>query len=403
MKKWLLILYLIIAIPLFSIITILNIRLHTPGDDATSASQLYFLKTQLQHNAAVKMQTMFPEGYVFTWALYGLASAQLASRLSKNDAMRQYYLAETLHSLDKLRSDEARAVFTKNLKPAYGAFYSAWLMYLQANYIQAVGTENATQEEIALFETQCAQFTQVLVSSATPFLPSYYQAVWPADTAVGIGALGIRDKLFKPKYHNVIKAWVAESRKRLDPQRQALSHAANYQTGAPLGGVRGSSLALMSRVLFHADESFAREQYEVLRNHFVDFQWGMPGIREYPKGVGGRGDIDSGPIIMSYSGPAIVVGAAAARVHGDESLADVMLSAIEFVGMPVQWGGRFYAGGLLPVGDAFIAWSRSSPLGKKQDWKRIIPWWWTLPSHMVLFLVYIILFIPIIVLVRRKK
>lgn len=74
--------------------------------------------------------------------------------------------------------------------------------------------------------------------------------------------------------------------------------------------------------------------------------------------------MDSGPIVFGYSGPAVVVGAAAARVHGDLAVADGLLGAVELVGVPVQIGGRrFYAGGELPVGDAFIAWARSSPAG----------------------------------------
>jgi hypothetical protein len=89
---------------------------------------------------------------------------------------------------------------------------------------------------------------------------------------------------------------------------------------------------------------------------------GVPGVREYPRGNNGRGDIDTGPLVFGFSGPAVVVGAAAARVHGDLDVADALLGAVEMVGLPVELGGRrVYAFGKLPVGDAFIAWACSSP------------------------------------------
>jgi hypothetical protein len=152
-----------------------------------------------------------------------------------------------------------------------------------------------------------------------------------------------------------------------------------------MGGVRGSSLALMSRVLIDADPQLAAEQYSVLRRYFVDYTWGVPGVREYPHGVVGRADVDSGPLFLGYSGPAVVVAAAAARAHGDESLARTLLGAVEVGGMPIELGGkRRYAGGLLAVGDAFIAWSRSSTADRKSDgakWDSVVPAWWAAPAH----------------------
>jgi len=53
---------------------------------------------------------------------------------------------------------------------------------------------------------------------------------------------------------------------------------------------------------------------------------------------------------------------AAARVVGDVALADALDREAELLGLP--WpgaGGRRYAFGLLPVGDAFLAWARSHP------------------------------------------
>ncbi len=150
-------------------------------------------------------------------------------------------------------------------------------------------------------------------------------------------------------------------------------------------GVRGGSLALMSRVLAEAAPDFAQELYAVLKGQFVAYTWGVPGVREYPHGTSGPGDVDSGPLFLGFSGSAIVVGAGAARIHGDESLARALLETVEVSGLPIEWrGSRCYLFGTVPVGDAFIAWARSTaPLpesGLAHSGNRRFPRWWALPG-----------------------
>ncbi|MFI1471371.1 hypothetical protein [Streptomyces wuyuanensis] len=63
---------------------------------------------------------------------------------------------------------------------------------------------------------------------------------------------------------------------------------------------------------------------------------------------------------MSLS--ASVVTAGAAQVHGDAALAEGLTNLGELLGVPVDtpWTKR-YAFGLLPIGDAFVAWSKTAP------------------------------------------
>ena len=64
----------------------------------------------------------------------------------------------------------------------------------------------------------------------------------------------------------------------------------------------------MSRVLADVSPEFAGEQYAVLRNHFVDYHWGVPGVREYSHGTDGPGDVDSGPLIIGFSDTFAIIG-----------------------------------------------------------------------------------------------
>ena len=140
----------------------------------------------------------------------------------------------------------------------------------------------------------------------------------------------------------------------------------------------------MSLVLANVDPAFARQQYDALRTNFVDYNWGIPAGREYPHGVNGASDVDSGPLVLGFSGPASVLGAGAAIANGDDSLASTLLATIEMVGMPFELGGgRQYAGGYLPVGDGFLAWARSAPPPPGAVYETIIPPGWRLMIHAI--------------------
>jgi hypothetical protein len=364
---------------------LLNVRLHRPGGPSTVQAQLRYLEGALGDGAAGEMQTLFPEGYVFTWSLYGLASARLAGQLDARDTHRAHLLAETRRALAAIHSETGRSIFEPGMEPPYGAFYASWSLYVLAEYVRAAGPANLPPPVVEGFTRECDRFAQALAAYGSPFLESYPEQVWPADTAPGIAALGIHDAVVAPRYRQTIRRWVADARKRLDPRMGALTHTAEPGTGSPGGGVRGESLALMSRLLVDADPGFAREQYAILREHFLGGVVGITGMREYPHGVEGVADMDTGPLVFGFSGPAVVVGAAAARVHGDLAVADALLGGVEVVGLPLQFGGRrFYVGGTRPVGDAFIAWARTSPAAGPghRGWEPMSAWRFV-PFHLV--------------------
>ena len=343
------------------------------------------------------MQQLFPEGYVFSWALYGLAAAETARQLPLTDPRRPALLTRTQSAIRHLDSPTARAPFSAGLDPPYGAFYAAWRLYLRASYVRAAGANHVGPALLAGFENDCAALAATFERSPTPFPPSYAGAAWPADASVGIAALGLHDHVCPPRYAPLIARWVAAVHQRLDPARQVLPHAADPTTGAPRGGTRGSSLALMSRVLADAAPALARAQYEVLRREFVDYRWSVPGVREYPRGTNGSADIDSGPLVLGFSGPATVVGAAAARAHGDTVLADALLGTVEIGGLPIEWRGRRYAGGTVLVGDAFIAWANATAVvpSPAVPWALVVPVSWAWPGHAVSLALVVLLLCPL--------
>jgi len=280
-----------------------NVRLHRPGELSVVLAQLEYLEAALSEGAGERMQSYFPEGYTFTWALYGLAAAQVAQQLGPNDSRREHYVAESRRAVEAVRSDQARSTFISDMDPPWGAFYSSWSLYVLAEFVRAAGPNNVDEGVLDLFTREADSFARALEDSESPFLESYPYSSWPADTSIGIAALGIFNSTVAPGYEETVRNWILKARRLVDENLGALPHSADPSTGSPMEGVRGGSLALMSRVLVDADPDFAREQYSILRSSFVDYRLGVPGVREYPHGVEGTGDVDSGPLVLGFAGP----------------------------------------------------------------------------------------------------
>ncbi len=374
----------VLALGLLLVVAVANLRLLAPRGPGAAVAQLRFLERALADGAAEDMQRWFPEGRVFTWALYGLASARTALLLPAADPRRARLLAASGVAVDTVLSDRARSTFARDMSPEWGAFYTSWSLYAAAEHLRATGASDG--DRVERFRREADRLAAALDASPTPFLHSYPGSSWPADTSVGVAALAIHDRILPPRYGVVVRRWVARARERTDAALGALSHSADPRTGAP-GEVRGSSLALMARVLVDVDTAFAREQYGILRDRFVRARWGGVGVLEYADGRYVGGDVDSGPLVLGYSGPALVVGMAAARANGDARLGRILLGVTELLGVP--WGvtSRRYAGGLVPVGDAFIAWARSGPSTPDPGWAPRLRWWWAVPVHLLSLLV----------------
>ena len=353
---------LVLWLLLAAFVLLVNLRAYRPGNVHTAFAQLRHLHRALEQGAAQEMQALFPEGYVFTWALFGLASAQVAGQLPAGDTRRSIAADYTRQAIEHVDSDRARETFVEEMLPPWGAFYRSWSLYLKAVALRGLGPSMFTREWIVAFERACDELALALEQGSSPFLCSYPGQAWPADTVVGIGALAIHDQVLPPRYGSVLSRWIMRARELTEPGTPALAHAADRATGAPRQGIRGSSLALMCRVLADVDPAWACEQYSVLRKDFVREVFGISGVREYPAGRSGSGDVDSGPIVLGFSGPAIVVGIGAARALGDLETARRLLGVVEVVGVPIDLAGRrTYAAGIMPIGDAFLAWARSTP------------------------------------------
>jgi hypothetical protein len=318
--------------------------------------QLRGLNHALERGADVEMQNIYPEGYVFLNAVYSLAWSSFL-----NDEGHARFFdeghAEILRALENIHAPKGREAFSEDLPLSHGAFYNGWSAYVLASLLRLEDSTIRDEANIHHFKRQCDEIAEVIQRSTFP--ESYAGSVWPADVTLCVASLALHDQMFEPKYQNVNQTWVSKIKTHLDP-RGMIPHAYSAAGGSVLENARGSSMALTLIFLRDIDAEFAQQQFNLFRINFVDSRFGLTGIREYPKGQSGSGDIDSGPVLLNFGGAATIVGMQTLSLFGERETALKIRNAVEALAFPTQRGERKqYFFGKIPMADAFITWSHS--------------------------------------------
>jgi len=355
--------------------------------------QLAFLRGALDDGAGERAQELFPEGYFFAHALYGLSWVELGHRGPASG--RPEAAREARWALARLASPAGRAPFSPDLTPEYGVFYRGWTNWLRGGLL----TLAPDPAELRRFADDSAALGAAFDGAASPYLPAYPAQAWPVDSTVAVASLRLHDTLLPPRFAGTVSRWLAGVRERLDPGTGLMPHRVDPATGAPEEMARGTSQSMIQRFLVEIDPAFAAEQYLRFRDRYLVRPLGLgPAVREYPKGVDGAGDVDSGPLPLGVSLSATVVTIGAAQVHGDARLAAALANYGEVAGIPIDTPRtKRYTLGLLPIGDAFLAWSKTA-----RPWVAAsphpppagVPWWWALPLLSLLLVVGVAPWVP---------
>jgi hypothetical protein len=179
-------------------------------------------------------------------------------------------------------------------------------------------------------------------------LESYPHAVFPVDNAAAIASIALYDRVRGRDHHALVVRFVDGVRKKWrDPKTGLL-----LQTWP--GRPRGSGTALAAYFLGFADEPLSRELWEAAARALYDTRLGFGALREYPRGIAGRSDADSGPQIAGFGVSATGFALGAARMHGDAERFAHLYATVELFGGPVtDRDGRHYAAGG-SVGNAIL-------------------------------------------------
>ena len=364
-----------VLVAVLAMVGLVRFVLPAPGVDdvpGSAVQQLRFLRGAIDDGVDHDAQKLFPEGYFFVNALYGLAWVQVGQTEPEH---ADKALAEARWALARLESSDGTAPFDAALRPAYGIFHAGWTNQLRGGVLSL--QRDRDPAEVARYEQASAQIASAFDASGTPFLQAYPGQAWPVDSVVAVATLRQHDELLGPRYSATVERWLEQARQHLD--QGLLPHQVDAE-GNGIDGPRATSQSVIHHFLGEVDAGFGREQYQRFRDRFVAHPLGFgPAVREYPHGTDGAGDVDSGPLVLGVSMSATVVTLGAARVQHDHELAAALHHEGELIGVPLNGlRTKRYAFGVLPVADAFLIWSQTArpvtqePVGDTG-------WWWRLP------------------------
>jgi hypothetical protein len=377
-------LYPFFVILCLAFVTVAQWRLHrytavdywSAGSGPDVQAQLNWIGRELRQGAGEQTQSWYPEGFFFAHVIYGYALVNQVLLNPDEPDLRQRNLAEIEWVLAQLESEAGRRPFPQNQSVEYGVFYQGWSNKLLGGLLLLQAEADRDPARVAQFHRQSEALAEAYWFSPRLHLEAYPGGCWPVDNIVALSSLRLHDHLYGSSYGEVVDEWLAYTQANLDPQTGLIPHRIDAVDGRHRQGSRASSLVMSLIFLPELDETFAREQYGRFRELYGRSGLGFVAFREYPPGVNGPADVDSGPLLFGLGPVATGVSMAPARANGDREIFERMLQLSEVVGLPFTWNGeKRYSLGLLPVGDAFLVWS-----------KTILPW--RLPAEPPAFVEY---------------
>lgn len=321
--------------------------------------QLDNIGRRLRAGEGADMQRIFPEGWFFSHALYGMAWIN-AGLQSVDAGLKRRAAAEARWVLQRMDSPEGIAPFMADTQVPNGVFYLGWKNRLLGGLLSLKPEAAATPAEVALFRQQSKALGAAFRARPSRHLDAYPGQAWPCDNVMALSSLRLHDVLFEPEFGDVIESWVAFTKDHLDPETGLIVHMIDGSNGRMITAARASTQVYILTLLPELDAAFAREQYAIFRRLFVQDWLGFLPVREYPEGKSGSGDVDTGPLIFGISPSATVVAIAAARANGDAELSERTVILSEIIGAPWTSGReKSFGFGAIVVADAFLAWGKT--------------------------------------------
>ena len=207
-----------------------------------------------------------------------------------------------------------------------------------------------------VYYQSCSTLNWRMRNSPTLNLQTYpNEAVYVPDMLVTIVALSNFSRQCDGRYNSIINEWVKKAKTDwIDKETGLLKSFLSFDGTEMAAPVKGSYSALICYYLTFVDVDFAKEQYDLLKRHFIQKN-PFTGIREYHNRSCWLGmDIDSGPILfnLSPSGTAFSIGPA--TYFNDSEFRIQLLRTAEIGGSTIRgWNTNHYLlANLAIVGEA---------------------------------------------------
>lgn len=285
--------------------------------------------------------------YQGQWAIYActMTAVALCNIIRIYPDTKNRYLDKIPTLVELLMSDEIKYYDTIQwredaLKTLDGnkshMTYLSLLSWVISSYMLAGGDGRYAE----LYKRLCATLARRMEQSRDLNLPSFPNGiVFLPDMLVTLIALRNYGRIFNNRYEELIERWLNNAKKLWIDIRTGLLISQYYPNGrrSPL---HGSYSALNCTYLTMVDEAFAKEQYRLLKQHFMIGKE-YPAIKEYlhkcpPMGF----HIDAGPIIEGRSPTGTAFAMGVATYFEDWSVRQGLLKTAELAGKTITKGNK---------------------------------------------------------------
>lgn len=306
-----------------------------------------------------------------TYLMAGFGFAQMALT---DPTRRDHDLTLIDRCIDRLQSDAIRAFDREswNEDPLASldgpADHAAYLGYF--NLLLGLHRALAPDSRHAALNDRISNaLARRMAHSPTRMLETYPGETYPVDNCAVFASVALHARITGTDRAGLLDEWRQNFRRlAVDPASGLLMQALHKVSGQALDAPRGSGTTLGLYFLSFADPALSRELYAAARASLLRTVFGFGGMREYPAScAGGRGDIDSGPIVFGFglSPTGFMLGGS--RIHGDPEAFRRLFATAYAWGAPIAVNDRLtYVTGA-SLGNA-ILFAMLTALPATNDW-----------------------------------
>ncbi len=187
-------------------------------------------------------------------------------------------------------------------------------------------------------------------------IDTYPGEAYPPDMSAVIGSIALHDRATHSVEHRIVLQKVLQIFRKqfVDPSSGLVFQSMDAKSGRIVDNPRASGTTLSAYFLSFADAELAKTLFQAIQSKQQITIMGLKGVREYPTGQEGRGDVDSGPLILGASPTASVFAMSGARIFGDRPLFASLYRSMDLFGSfsDHKDGIAFQIGG--PLGKAIL-------------------------------------------------
>jgi hypothetical protein len=193
-----------------------------------------------------------------------------------------------------------------------------------------------------------------LSASPTGLIETYPGEAYPTDVAAVAAAIALHGRATGADHQRVLTHWAERVRAVQIDKASGLVHQRMGASDArPHDAPRGSGTGLAAYFAGFANRGVAEALTAGLLRHEARFL-GFGAIREYAPGHRGKGDVDSGPVVLGVSVAATGFALAPFRAFGHREAFTRVYRTADLFGVPFDGGAsaRFLTGGA--IGNALL-------------------------------------------------